>query len=125
VTPAIAIGLVVAGALGAPARFLLDGLVQDRTEGAFPWGTFVINVSGSFVLGLITGAALYHAFPNTPKIWLGTGFCGAYTTFSTFTFETMRLLEEGEVSDAFLNAAGSLLAGALAAAAGLAIAAAL
>jgi CrcB protein len=124
-TPAIAMGLVVAGAIGAPARYLLDGLVQDRTEGVFPWGTFVINVSGSFALGLITGAALYHAFPNTPKVWLGTGFCGAYTTFSTFTFETIRLLEEGAVADAFRNALASLLLGALAAAAGLAIAAAL
>jgi CrcB protein len=104
---------------------LLDGLVQDRTDGAFPWGTFVINVSGSFTLGLITGAALYHAFPSTPKVWLGTGFCGAYTTFSTFTFETIRLLEEGAVTDAFRNALASLLLGALAPAAGLAIAAAL
>ena len=124
-TLTIAIGLVVAGALGAPARYLLDGFVQDRTEGAFPWGTFVINVTGSLALGLITGAALYHAFPNTPKVWLGTGFCGAYTTFSTFTFETIRLLEEGAVSDALRNAAASLLTGALAAAIGLAIAAAL
>jgi CrcB protein len=122
-TPAIAIGLVVAGAMGAPARFLLDGLVQDHTEGAFPWGTFVINVTGSFLLGLITGAALYHAFPNTPKVWLGTGFCGAYTTFSTFTFETIRLLEEGAVADAFRNAVAGLLTAAVAAGAGLAIAA--
>jgi CrcB protein len=125
VTLTIAIGLIVAGALGAPARYLLDGFVQDHTEGAFPWGTFVINVSGSFVLGLITGAALYHAFPNTPKVWLGTGFCGAYTTFSTFTFETIRLLEEGAVSDAFRNAVASLLTGALFAGIGLAVAAAL
>jgi CrcB protein len=125
VTPAIGIGLAVAGAVGAPARYLLDGYVQDRTEGDLPWGTFVINVTGSLLLGLITGAALYHAFPNTPKIWLGTGFCGAYTTFSTFTFETIRLLEEGEVTNAFRYAVSSLLTGAAAAAIGLAIAAAL
>jgi CrcB protein len=125
VTVPIAIGLVVAGAIGAPTRYLLDGYVQDHTEGAFPWGTFAINVTGSFLLGLITGAALYHAFPNTPKVWLGTGFCGAYTTFSTFTFETIRLLEEGAVADAFRNATASLLAGTLAAALGLAVAAAL
>jgi len=125
VTPSIAAGLVVAGAVGAPARYLLDGFVQDRTESAFPWGTFVVNVSGSFLLGLITGAALYHAFPNTPKVWLGTGFCGAYTTFSSFTFETIRLLEDGDVTEALQNAAASLIVAALAAAAGLAIAAAL
>lgn len=124
-TPSIAIGLGAAGAIGAPARYLLDGFVQDRTEGAFPWGTFVINATGSLLLGIVTGAALYHAFPSTPKILLGTGFCGAYTTFSTFTFETIRLLEEGAVADAFRNAVASLLAGALAAAVGLAIAAAL
>ena len=122
-TPSIAVGLVVAGAIGAPARYLLDGFVQDRTEGAFPWGTFAINLSGSFLLGLITGAALYHAFPNTPKVWLGTGFCGAYTTFSTFTFETISLLEAGDVTEALQNAAASLVLAALAAAAGLAIAA--
>jgi fluoride exporter len=125
VTATIAVGLVLGGAIGAPARYLLDGFVQDHTEGAFPWGTLVINISGSLLLGLITGAALYHAFPNTPKIWLGTGFCGSYTTFSTFTFETVRLLEEGAVADAVRNASFSLLVGAAAAAAGLAIAAAL
>jgi CrcB protein len=125
VTPAIGIGLVVAGGIGAPLRYLVDGFVQDRTVGDLPWGTLVINVTGSLLLGLITGAALYHAFPSTPKIWLGTGFCGAYTTFSTFTFETIRLLEEGEVANALRYAAGSLLAGAAAAAIGLAVAAAL
>jgi CrcB protein len=123
VTPTIFAGLLIAGAVGAPARYLLDGFVQDRTEGAFPWGTFVVNITGSLLLGLITGAALYHAFPSTPKIWLGTGFCGAYTTFSTFTFETVRLLEEGAIVDAFLNAVASLLIGTAAAAAGLALAA--
>jgi CrcB protein len=111
--------------VGAPARYLLDGFVQDGTEGAFPWGTYVINVSGSLLLGLITGAALYHAFPSSPKIWLGTGFCGAYTTFSTFTFETIRLLEEGAVADAFFNAIASLLTATAAAAVGLALAVAL
>jgi CrcB protein len=122
VTLTIALGLVVAGAIGAPARYLLDGFVQDRTEGAFPWGTFVVNMSGSFLLGLITGAALYHAFPSTPKIWLGTGLCGAYTTFSTFTFETIRLLEERASAAAFRNVAFSLILGTAAAAAGLVIA---
>ncbi len=124
-TPTIAIGLVVAGGIAAPTRYVLDGVVQDRTAGAFPWGTFAVNVTGSFMLGLITGAALYHAFPSTPKIWLGTGFCGAYTTFSTFTFETIRLLEEGAVADAFRNAVATLVVGTLAAGLGLAVAAAL
>jgi fluoride exporter len=124
-TLTIFVGLLIAGSVGAPARYLLDGFVQDGTEGAFPWGTYVINVSGSLLLGLITGAALYHAFPSSPKIWLGTGFCGAYTTFSTFTFETIRLLEEGAVADAFFNAIASLLTATAAAAVGLALAVAL
>jgi fluoride exporter len=116
-------GIVIAGAIGAPTRFLLDGFVQDHTSGAFPWGTFVINMTGSIILGFITGLALYHAFPTTPKIILGTGFCGAYTTFSTWTFETIRLLEEGAVREALLNAGMSLIIGMGAAGAGLALAA--
>ena len=119
---AVWIGLVVAGAIGAPCRYLLDTFVQERTAGAFPWGTFLINVSGSLLLGLITGAALYHAFPTTPKIILGTGFCGAYTTFSTWTFESVRLLEEGAVREALVNAVLSIAAGASAAGVGLALA---
>lgn len=122
-TPTIVVGLMGAGALGAPCRYLLDALVQGRTEGAMPWGTFVVNVSGSLLLGLITGAALYHAFPATPRVVLGTGFCGAYTTFSTFTFETVRLWEQGDVADALANVALGLVAGTIAAAAGLALAA--
>ena len=117
------IGLVVAGAIGAPTRYLLDGFVQDHSSGAFPWGTFTINMTGSMALGLLTGAVLYHAFPTTPKVVLGTGFCGAYTTFSTWTFETVRLLEEGARRESFLNAAMSLLIGMVAAGAGLALAA--
>lgn len=124
-TAAILGGLVVAGAAGAPARYLLDGIVHDHVDVAFPWGTFVVNITGSFLLGIISGAALYRGFATTPKIWLGTGFCGSYTTFSTFTFETVRLLEEGEVTAALVNVAASLLAGTAAAAAGLALAAAL
>lgn len=117
------VAFVLAGAVGAPARYLVDGFVGDRTEGAFPWGTFVINVSGSFLLGFLTGLALYHGFPKTPKVVLGTGFCGAYTTFSTFTFETVRLVEDGAVNEAVRNSLGTLVTGAAAAALGLALAA--
>jgi len=116
----IVVGLVVAGAIGAPLRYLVDAKVSRQ-----PWGTFVINVTGSFVLGLITGAVLYHAFPNTPKVILGTGLCGAYTTFSTFTFETVRLVEEGDTWAAARYLLASVIVGVAAAAAGLAIAAAL
>jgi fluoride exporter len=117
------VGLVVAGAVGAVCRYVVDGLIEDHAAGVFPWGTFLINMTGSLLLGLITGAVLYHAFPSTPKIILGTGFCGAYTTFSTWTFESVRLLEEGSIRPALANAAISLAVGMGAAGLGLAIAA--
>lgn len=123
-SPLAWVAFVAAGALAAPARYLVDGAVQDRTQGAFPWGTFVVNVTGSLLFGLITGLALQHAFPRTPRIVLGTGFCGAYTTFSTFTFETVRLIEEGALNEAIRNALGTLVAGTGAAALGFALAAA-
>ena len=117
------VGFVIAAAVGAPLRYLVDGAIAERTEGVFPWGTFVINASGSLVLGVLTGLGLYHAFPKVPKVILGTGFCGSYTTFSTFTYETVELLEEGAVNEAARNAFGTLLVGAGAAALGLALAA--
>jgi CrcB protein len=122
VSPLAWVAFVAAGAVGAPARYVLDGFVSERREGVFPWGTFVVNVSGSFVLGLLTGLGFHHGLSRTSRVVLGTGFCGAYTTFSTFTFETVRLLEEGAWSEAVRNALGTLAAGSVAAAAGLALA---
>jgi CrcB protein len=115
---------VVAGALGAPARYLLDAMVSDRTAGAFPWGTFVINVTGSFLLGLLIGLGLHHGLPKPARLILGVAFCGAYTTFSTFSFETVRLLEAGDPVAAFKNAVATVLVGLAAGAAGLAVVAA-
>lgn len=116
--------VAIAGAIGAPARFLLDAWVQHKTDRIFPWGTFVNNVSGSLILGFVTGLVLYHGLPNTPKLLIGTGFCGAYTTFSTFTLESVRLTEDRAVPAAFGNVFGSVVAGLLGAAAGLVLAAA-
>jgi CrcB protein len=107
------------GALGAPARYLLDRLVQRRAGGALPWGTLTVNVVGSAVLGALLGAAV----PPPAAAFAGTGFCGALTTFSTFGYETVRLLEDGSVLEAAVNAFGSLLLGLLAAAGSYAIAA--
>ena len=118
------VAFVVAGAVGAPLRYLVDGAVADRTEGVFPWGTFVVNASGSLLLGLLTGLALYHAFPTTPKVVLGAGFCGAYTTFSTFGFETVRLIEEGAAREAALNVVATVVVCGAAAGLGLALASA-
>ena len=115
------LAFLVAAAIGAPARYLIDGLVQHRTDGAFPWGTLVVNVSGSLVLGVITGLGLYHGLGATTRTVLGTGGMGAYTTFSTFTFETVRLAEEGATGVALRNVAASFVVCLAAASAGLAL----
>ena len=118
----LVLGIALAGAVGAPTRYLVDGVVAERTGTGLPVGTFLINVTGSFLLGVLTGLALYHAFPSTPKTILGTGFCGAYTTFSTFAYETIRLAEEREMRAALWVLVASLIVPALAAALGLALA---
>jgi fluoride exporter len=98
--------VLLGGAVGAPARYLTDLAVQ-RTHGtAFPWGTWTVNVVGSFVLGVVAAAG-----PDWVVTLVGTGFCGALTTFSTFGYETVRLAEEGDTSAAVWNVAASLLAG--------------
>jgi CrcB protein len=116
--------LIIAGAIGAPTRYIVDELVKDRVPGTFPWGTFVINVSGSFILGVVTGLALYHGLGPIPKAAIGVGFCGAFTTFSTFSYETIRLVEIGAVRPAIGNVVGSIVAGLAAAGLGLALTAA-
>lgn len=98
------------GAVGAPVRYLLDRWITGRRRGGvFPWGTLVVNLIGSLVLGVILGAA--RSLPADLVTLIGTGFCGALTTFSTFGYETMRLLEDGSILEAGLNALGSLIAG--------------
>lgn len=111
------------GTIGAPARYLLDRAVQRRHESVFPWGTLAVNLTGCLILGLLTGAA--QSLPKDLVVFAGTGVCGAFTTFSTFSFETTRLLEEGSLLEAGLNAFVSLLLGVVAAAAGFALATAL
>lgn len=115
------VAFLAAAAVGAPSRYLLDGWIQDRTRGAFPWGTFTVNVSGCLLLGVLTGLGLYHELDATTRTVLGTGALGAYTTFSTFTFETVRLAEEGALDEAFRNAAASFLVGLAAASVGIAL----
>lgn len=103
--------LVIAGAaLGAPLRYLTDRAVQARHDSAFPWGTFTVNVAASLILGLVTGAVLAGAASDTVSLLVGTGLCGALSTYSTFSYETLRLVEDG----AWLLAATSITVGVLA-----------
>jgi len=113
--------VLAGGVIGAPLRYLTDLLVQSRHDSVFPWGTFIVNVAGSLVLGLVLGAASNGALPASVVAFVGTGICGALTTFSTFGFETVRLLEEGSIATAVANALGSLAAGLAAGAAGWAL----
>ena len=104
--------LVVAGAaVGAPSRWWLDGIIQTRHDSVFPWGTFTINAFGSLLLGILLGASLEGDQLVRVVAVAGTGFCGAFTTFSTFSYESVVLAEEGSSPIAMLNILGSVLAG--------------
>jgi CrcB protein len=118
--------LVILGAMiGAPARYLTDRYVQARHDTVFPWGTFTVNVVGSFILGLLTAAASQHGLPKPAVAFAGTGFCGALTTYSTFSYETVRLLEDRNQFYALANVVASIIAGLGAAVCGVALATAL
>jgi fluoride exporter len=114
--------LAVAGAAGTVTRYLVQGWVTDLTGDQLPWGTFAVNISGSFALGLLFALAIDRAvLPAEVRTPLMIGFLGAYTTFSTLMLETWRLAEEGAMLNAILNVAGSSLAGLVAVVAGLAL----
>ncbi|KQO48185.1 MULTISPECIES: fluoride efflux transporter CrcB [unclassified Frigoribacterium] len=109
-SPLLVVAVAAAGGIGAAARFVVDGLVKDRLGAAYPWGTTVINVSGSFALGLLTGLALQAVVAPEWKAVLGTGLLGGYTTFSTASVETVRLLAAGRRGAAIANGLGMLVA---------------
>lgn len=113
--------VVLGAAVGAPLRFVTDRLVQSRHDTGFPWGTFTVNVVGSFALGLVLGSTA----PPAVVALVGTGFCGALTTYSTFGYETVTLASDGRRLLALLNVLASLAAGLGAAGLGLAVGAAL
>ncbi|MGI5241517.1 fluoride efflux transporter CrcB [Dactylosporangium sp. CA-139066] len=110
--------IALGAAVGAPLRYLTDRAVQSRHDSVFPWGTLTVNVAGSLLLGLLTG--LPAAAPVTAL--LGTGFCGALTTYSTFSYETLRLTQEGARFYALMNVVASVVAGLGAAAIGFVLA---
>ncbi|MFJ2355693.1 fluoride efflux transporter CrcB [Frigoribacterium sp. NPDC087798] len=109
-SPLLVVAVAVAGGVGAATRFVVDGLVKHRLGSAYPWGTTVINVSGSFALGLLTGLALQAVVTPEWKAVLGTGLLGGYTTFSTASVETVRLLAVGRRGAAVANGLGMLVA---------------
>jgi len=118
----IALLVGLGAALGAVGRYVIDQAVSRHRATPFPAGTWIINVTGSFVLGLLTGLTAHHGLSTHVLTVLGTGVLGGYTTFSTFSYETVRLTEDGHGLVAIGNVVGSIAAGLAAAAAGLGLA---
>jgi CrcB protein len=119
VTPLVFLGLALAGGVGASTRFFVDGAVRSRIRWSYPVGTTIINVSGSLLLGLVTGLALSHLVSADWLLVLGGGFLGGYTTFSTASFETVRLLQKRRWGAALANGLGMMFASVAAALLGL------
>jgi CrcB protein len=116
---------LVVGAMagvGAVTRYVVDQVVSHWYRSPLPWGTFVVNVTGSFVLGLVTGLALHHGLSHDLDLVLGTGFAGGYTTWSTLMVETATLTDDSRHIHAAITVGGSLVAGLSAAVAGLGLA---
>ena len=108
--------------VGAPARYLVDRAVQSRHDSLLPWGTLLVNVVGSLVLGILARLAVEHDVPTGVMLALGTGLCGALTTYSTFSYESLRLVEDGARLLALVNVVLTLTATLAAAALGYAVA---
>lgn len=106
--------VALGAAVGAPLRYLTDRMIQSRHRGLFPFGTLTVNVAGSFILGLVAASSM------TTYALVGTGFCGALTTYSTFGYETLRLVEQRAPRRALANVVVSIGAGLAAAALGVA-----
>lgn len=111
----------VAGGTGAVARFMLDGTIRARFATAIPWSTVAINIMGSGLLGLLGGLALGEQVPLAAELIVGVGFLGGFTTFSTASVETARLIQSGQLRSAVVNGLGTATLALLAAAAGVAI----
>jgi fluoride exporter len=104
-----ALVICIAGGIGAALRLILDGLIRTRIGSSYPVGTTLINVTGSFLLGVVTGLAASQLIPHECQLVVGTGLLGGYTTFSTASFETVRLIEDHRYVAAALNGLGMLL----------------
>jgi CrcB protein len=110
--------VLLGGAAGAPLRYLADLWVQRRADSVLPWGTLAVNVAGSLLLGVVAGAVHMAGAPSWLLALLGTGFCGSLTTFSTFGYETFRLVDDGSWVEALANVTLSVVLGLVAVSAG-------
>ena len=107
----LALAVTLAAGLGAVARYLLDQVVTHRTDSSLPWGTGAVNITGSLLLGLVTGLSVHHGLPTDPTVVLSAGFAGGYTTWSTWLWESLALAETGALAEAAANLVGSLALG--------------
>jgi fluoride exporter len=103
----------IGGILGANARYLLANWAAQRIGASFPYGTFIINISGAFVLGIFMAFMQDRLVHTNYRLFFATGFCGAYTTFSTITYESLRLFQDGSFLLGFTNLFGSIVIGML------------
>jgi CrcB protein len=109
-TPLLFVVVALAGGVGAVTRFVLDGVIRSRFGTRMPWGTVTINLSGSLLLGLLVGLVGAGVLAGEWQWALGTGFLGGYTTFSTASFETVRLLQERRWGAGLMNSVLQLVA---------------
>jgi CrcB protein len=117
--------ITVGAVLGAPLRYLTDRAIQARHDSVFPWGTLTVNAAGSLILGMLFAGVAAGDVPSAVMTTIGTGVCGALTTYSTFGYETIRLIDDGSYLYAGLNITTSVVAGLGAASLGWAIASAI
>ena len=103
--------VAVGGAIGAAVRYLIGAWVMAHLGPDFPWGTFIINVSGSFLIGVVLALVQGGVLPSGARLFVAVGILGGYTTFSTYGYETMGLISDGDLRGALLNALGQVLAG--------------
>ena len=103
--------VALGGAIGSAARYLVGAFVANRFGPDFPWGTFIVNVSGSFLIGVILSLVGGGQLPAGARLFLAVGVMGGYTTFSTYSNETLQLVQGGEVGAAMFNALGQVVAG--------------
>ena len=110
--------VVLGGGVGAGSRYLLGGWLHGQLGSGFPWGTFAVNALGSLMIGMVFGLAQRGFLPPAATLFLAVGVLGGFTTFSAFSYETMRLLANGSVGASFLNVAGQFAVGLVAVYAG-------